>query len=179
MGECEQSTSLVDKHSSSLFVSYGTGALPLLFSIIETPLPSEPQPPSHGFSIVGEETILRTTAIEGIGHLADEGDDAVLDALFRAIRQPSISIRRAAIQALLHTKGGKMLRQRITACLPPEQYFLLDLVTPRVTEVSQVTEPEHFLSEEARQSRSVEAPNLPETKSSLQQEYPPRSSGKE
>ncbi|MCE8428003.1 MAG: hypothetical protein J5U19_06425 [Candidatus Methanoperedens sp.] len=154
-------------------------ALPLLVTIVKEPLPSEPQPPSHGFSIVGEETILRTTAIDGIGHLARDGDEEAVAALLRALRHPSISMRRAAAQALLSTKGESELRQRIMAYLPPEEHFLLELKPTNVMEVPQVENPERFLSEEARQSSSLKPPSLSEQRGTLQKKRPPRAGQKE
>ncbi len=154
-------------------------ALPLLFTIVKAPLPSEPQPPSHGFSIVGEETILRTTAIEGIGHLARDGGEEALATLFSALRQPSISIRRAAVQALLSTTDENEMRQRIMTYLPPEEHYLLELKTPKVVEVPQVENPERFLSEEAHQSSSLKAPHLPEDRGTSPKKRPPRSGRKE
>ncbi|MGO8939996.1 MAG: HEAT repeat domain-containing protein [Mycobacterium sp.] len=140
------------KHQSALaFLSY----------VVETPIPPEPREPSHGFSIVGEETILRTTAIEAIGHLASEGSDEAVDTLLRALKQPSISIRRAAVQALRETKRFRNLRDRIRAELPPDQHFLLTLSTPRVDRVPQVPDPRRFLSEQARSIETEPAPTLP------------------
>jgi len=153
-------------------------ALPLLVTIVEAPLLPEPQPPSHGFSVVAQETILRTTAIEGIGHFAKDGDEQAIEALFRALRPTSISMRRAAVQALLSSKKGKGMRARITSYLPPENHFLLELKTPKVTAVAQVKDPERFLSDEARQSSSLKAPQIPEARGS-EQTRPPKSGEKE
>jgi HEAT repeat protein len=151
------------KHRSTLaFLNY----------IIETPIPPEPKEPSHGFSTVGEETILRTTAIEAIGHLASEGNEKAVDALLRALKQPSISMRRAAVQALRGTKQFKKLHDRIRAELPPDQHFLLTLSTPKVDHVPQVSDPRRFLSEQARSAETEPAPGLPESVSETRK--PPR-----
>jgi hypothetical protein len=61
-------------------------ALPFLRNLILTPIPPEESPDPHSFSTVGEETILRTTAVEGIGYLARGRADAT-EMLFEALRQ--------------------------------------------------------------------------------------------
>lgn len=136
-------------------------ALPLLASIVSTPLPQEPQPPSHGFSIVANETVLRTTAIEGLGHLAAQGHNSAIDSLFRVVREPSISLRRAGVQAILGIRKSAAMIERLRASLPPEQHFLLELKRPAVTEVPQVPKPQQYLSEEARERVSLTPPILP------------------
>ena len=75
-------------------------ALPFLRNLILTPIPPEESPDPHSFSTVAEETILRTTAVEGVGYLARDRANAV-GTLFEALRQPSLSVRRAAVQSLL------------------------------------------------------------------------------
>ncbi len=136
-------------------------ALPLLASVAGTPLPPEPQSPSHGFSIVANETVLRTTAIEGIGHLAREGHKDSADFLFGILREPSISLRRAAVQAILGVPKSDTLVGRVKASLPPELHFLLELKKPGVTDVPQVPKPEQYLSEEARGRAPLKPPLAP------------------
>lgn len=136
-------------------------ALSLLASVVDTPLPSEPQPPSHGFSVVANETVLRTTAIEGIGHLAREGHKEALEVLFRVLREPSISLRRASVQAILGVRRSSALIKRLKASLPPENHFLLELKRAKVTEVPQIPRPQQYLSEEAGQRTPRKPPAAP------------------
>jgi hypothetical protein len=124
-------------------------ALPFLRNLILTPIPPEESPDPHSFSTVGEETILRTTAVEGIGYLARGRADAT-EMLFEALRQPSLSIRRAAVQSLLATVRGRRLRARIARALPEEHQFLLDLKAVSVRDVPQIRNPERHLSEAGR-----------------------------
>ena len=135
-------------------------ALPFLVSVAETPLPPEPAEPGHGFSVVGEETILRTTALEAIGHLVEERREPATAALLRALRQPSLSIRRAAVQALKRAGAAGELIERIRAELPPDLHFLLTLSTPQVHEVAQVPDPRRFLSERGRTAPGSPPPAL-------------------
>jgi hypothetical protein len=62
----------------------------MLISIIAqeaTPIPPERSKNPHSFSTVAEETILRTTAIEGIKYLAADGSEAAIESLFDFLGQ--------------------------------------------------------------------------------------------
>lgn len=135
-------------------------ALPFLRNLILTPIPPEGSPDPHSWSTVGEETILRTTAVEGVGFLARNRVSAV-DTLFEALRQPSLSVRRAAVQSLLSTGRGRKLRAQVANALPEEQRFLLDLKAVNVADVPQVKNPQRHLSEAGRRGGVAPAPSLP------------------
>jgi hypothetical protein len=113
-------------------------ALPLLMSIIETPIPTEESPPVHGLGATAEEIILRTTAVDGIGRLARQGNERALSALVNLVESPIFSIRRASVQAALSARpNDEETRQRLLAVLPRNQHFLLELKSPSVAEVEQ------------------------------------------
>jgi hypothetical protein len=150
-------------------------ALPLLSSIVKAPLPSEPQSASRSVSVLAEETIVRTTAIEGIGNLARDHNKEALELLFGTLRQPSVSVRRAAVQAILRTTDEGDLRPRILSYLPPEEHYLLELKTPHVREVQQADRSKEFSSEETHRSPSVKAPLLPISVKAVQKIRPPQS----
>ena len=149
-------------------------ALPFLLDVVLTPIPPEEAPDPHSFSTVAEETILRTTAVEGIGYLAQNRSDAV-EALFECLKQPSLSIRRAAVQSLLKSSRAKTMRARIANALPEDQRFLLDLKTPDVREVPQVKRPERHLSEAGRRAGAAPAPGLPDDEPRSEQSPSPGS----
>jgi hypothetical protein len=134
-------------------------ALPYLRNIVETPIPPERSKDPHSFSTVAEETILRTTAVEGVGELAREQQNRdAAEALWEFLKQPSLSIRRAAVQSLYRSAGSsKRTRDRIAALLPEEQRFLLDLKPVDVSDVPQIARPQRHLSEAGREGRT-EAP---------------------
>src|SRR5215212_4366256 len=48
--------------------------LPMLKDLVLTPIPPERSPILLAFSTVAQETILRTTAVDGVGRLAHAGD---------------------------------------------------------------------------------------------------------
>ncbi|WP_330286785.1 hypothetical protein [Streptomyces sp. NBC_00576] len=137
-------------------------ALPYLRSVVATPIPPEESADAHSFSTVTEETILRTTAVEGIEHLAVEGSGQAVEALFLALEQPSLSMRRAAVQALLATPGGERHRSRLMELLPEGQRFLLDVRRVDVRDVPQVRDPRAHLAEGAGAEPSPPHPLLPE-----------------
>ncbi len=132
-------------------------ALPYFRNLVLTPIPPEQSKVPHSFSTVREETILRTTAIEGLGYLAAQGQRRALDALLEALNIPSVSVRRAAVQALL--AADSTLSTRILEGLPREFHFLLDLKTPHVSEVQQVRDPRKHLRQKPQKKASP--PTIP------------------
>jgi HEAT repeat protein len=134
-------------------------ALPYLRNVVLTPIPPERSKSPDSFSTVAEETIIRTTAIEGVQYLAEAGDDEALQALLSFVRVPSFSIRRAAVQGVLATKEGEQYRDRLAELLPPDQRFILDLRRSDVREVQQIEAPERTLRPGARDKTA--APRIP------------------
>ena len=118
-------------------------ALPYLRNLILTPIPPEQSSAPHSFSTVGKETVLRTTAIEGVGRLAVQGNEAALPALFEFLSIASISVRRASVQAILAV--NPKLRKKAAEALPADHRFLLDIVPKDVREVPQVQNPKKHL----------------------------------
>jgi hypothetical protein len=138
-------------------------ALPFLRNLVLTPIPPEQSKLPHSFSTVKEETILRTTALEGIGYLAARGNSRALEALFEALDISSISIRRASIQAILSTDPA--LRERIAERIPAEFRFLLDIEPARVADVPQVKNPEKHLREQREPQKKPVPPRILEQQS--------------
>jgi hypothetical protein len=134
--------------------------LPYLRNLVLTPIPAEQSAEPHSFSTVREETILRTTAIEGLRHLAAQGQRRATDALFEALDIPSVSVRRAAVQALLATDSN--LREGVGERLPRDFRFLLDLTTPHVSEIGQVRNPRKHLRKKPERLKKAHPPGLPE-----------------
>lgn len=135
-------------------------ALPFFRSVVMTPIPPEESPDPHSFSTVAEETILRTTAVDGVARLASGGSKEAVEALFDFLDVPSLSVKRAAVQALMGVKQGESLRGRIEERLCPEYRFLLDVRPIDVRKVTQITDPEQDLSDEGRRSSKPIAPDL-------------------
>ena len=89
-------------------------ALPLLRSIVLTPIPEELSSVATG-STVAEESIIRTAAVDGIARLAQEEDKDVVNFLLEFLNIPSFSIRRAAVQG---TVGQSTRRRILKVALP-------------------------------------------------------------
>ena len=117
--------------------------LPFLRDLVLTEIPQEGNSDSHSLSIVAEETIIRTTAIEGIGYLAKRGSQKAMNSLLEFLAIPSISIRRASIQEIL--KVSKKHREEIVSHLPPDFHYLLDVVPKNVRDVPQIKNPKRHL----------------------------------
>lgn len=137
------------------------GSVPFLKNVVMTPIPPEEAPDPHTFSTVTEETILRTTAIDGLERLAADGSDAALDVLLAALEQPSLSVRRAAVQGVLATTRGEELRDRVAELLPEDQRFLLEIKRAAVQEIPQVRDPRAYLADDTGET-GARAPLLPE-----------------
>jgi HEAT repeat protein len=76
---------------------------------IARPIPPEQSPdPAHGISTVGEEIILRTTAVEGLARIAADGDAPAKDALVELLEHPAFSVRRAAVQAITDSGDAEL-----------------------------------------------------------------------
>ena len=114
-------------------------ALPYLRELVLTPIPSSDVPDAHAFSVAREETILRTTAIEGVGGLARNGNKQALEALLGFLEIPSTSVCRASIQAILSAEPG--YRDQIAERIPRGFRHLLDVRPAQVTTVPQVKDP--------------------------------------
>jgi hypothetical protein len=77
------------------------GSVEVLKSVLSQPIPPERSPdPAHGVSTVGEEVMIRTTAVEALARLAAAGDQAAVDTLRDNVSHEAFSVRRAAVQAI-------------------------------------------------------------------------------
>lgn len=134
-------------------------ALSFLANLVKTPIPPERSKNPHSFSTVAEETILRTTAVEGVENLyKEENNDKIVELLFEFLKKPSLSIRRASVQALLSINNDKKQQKRISELLPDDQRFLLEIQRKKVEEVPQIKDPQRHLTEVARQKVEKESP---------------------
>ena len=148
-------------------------ALPLLNNIVTTPIPPEHSENPHSYSTVAEETILRTTAVEGVRYLAEQGNEDAIKKLFGFLEQNSLSIRRASIQAILAVKKDKATREQLASMLPADQRYLVDIKPMDVRDVQQIDNPERHLSEAGRIREKKKQPIFPEQRSSDKGENQP------
>lgn len=111
-------------------------ALGHLDRILSQPIPPERSKDPHSFSTVGQEIVIRTTAIEVLARLAAGEDRTALDLLLKHMHHENFSVRRAAVQGYMMV-GGPEARQRLLEHLPPRDHPLMDIRRPDVREVPQ------------------------------------------
>jgi hypothetical protein len=112
-------------------------ALDLFQNVLATPIPPEKAPGMVTYSTVGEEVMIRTTAIEGITRLAAAGDRRARDLLRKYAQHEVFSIKRAAVQGYLEAAGPDA-RDDLRKVLREQDHFILDL---RRTDVHNVPQP--------------------------------------
>jgi HEAT repeat protein len=134
-----------------------SAALPVFNAILSTPIPPEKMPGMVTHSTVGEEVMIRTTAIEGIVGLARQGDQEAAAMLRKHVQHDSFSVRRAAIQGYLEV-GGAGAREELSKLLPEKDHFILDI---RRANVGDVPQPRvEAISEERDQAPPARIPSL-------------------
>lgn len=111
-------------------------ARPALDEILSTPIPREKAPGMITYSTVGEETMIRTTAIEGLTRLAAQDDREALEMLRKHMQHENSSIRNAAIQGYIEA-AGEGARDELRRVLPERDHFILDIRRVGVQEVPQ------------------------------------------
>ena len=117
-------------------------------------------------STVGEEAMIRTTAIEGIVRLALSGDRQAVELLSKHTGHQNLSVRRAAVQGYIEAVGPDA-RDELLSRLPESDRFLVDIRRANVQDVPQPTvergvEESERLSPPAPPSRSRTRPRIEE-----------------
>jgi len=135
-------------------------SLPFLKNIVLAPIPHEQSKDPHSLSTVGEETIVRTTAVDGIRSLAELGNKEALKSLFEFLSIPSLSIRRASIQGILANRNDDTTRKKVLELLPKDQQFLVSLKPMKVQDFQQIDDPEKYLKSRQNVKRDIKAPEL-------------------
>ncbi|MEW9699998.1 hypothetical protein [Paenibacillus sp. SI8] len=110
--------------------------LTALEDIVAKAIPPERSDDPHSFSTVGEEVIIRTTAIEAITRIAASGDEHAKALLLRHTAHDNFSVKRASIQGYL-TYGGKDAHEVLLKTLPEEDHYILDIKRTDVRKVPQ------------------------------------------
>jgi hypothetical protein len=134
-------------------------ALSVFDDILSTPIPPEKAPGMVTYSTVGEEAMIRTTAIEGITRIAARGDREALELLRKHMQHENFSVRRAAIQGYLEA-SGEGARDELRRVLPERDQFILDIRRAGVQDVPQPSVVERP-SDEEDQVPLVERPVPP------------------
>lgn len=112
-------------------------SLPILNEILARRIPPEQSKDPHSFTTIGEEIIIRTTAVEVITRIAADGNKKALQLLLKHARHANFSVKRACIQGYL-AYGGKNARKALVRALPKKDHYVLDIRRMDVREVPQV-----------------------------------------
>lgn len=135
-------------------------SLPFLKNTVLKPIPDEQSRNPHSLSTVGEETIIRTTAVDGISSLSELGNKEALKSLFEFLPIPSLSIRRASVQGILASHKDDNTRKKILELLPKDQHFIVSLKPMKVQDFQQIDDPEKYLKSRRKAKRDIKAPEL-------------------
>lgn len=133
-----------------------SAASEFLQEVLRSPMPPE-RSDDHYFSSVKEESIIRTTAVEGLGRLSADDPEAER-ALIESLSHSTFSVRVAAAQTLLEQDDSADMRDRLRQRLPVGEEFILDIKRLDVEEVPQVDPRQHLTP---RAQRAVSAPVQP------------------
>jgi hypothetical protein len=132
-------------------------SLQLLDDILSSAIPEEKSPDPHGLTTVGEEIMIRTTAVEALTRLAGDGNEAAAKLLLKHARHENFSVRRASIQGYLEY-GGPEARQVLLKTLPRKDRSILRIRRQNVGEVPQATGGLHLVP---RDQDDLPPPDLP------------------
>lgn len=155
----------VDDYSTRWFLIFAASelkhpaALPFFKQIVLTPIPPERSAEPHSLSTVAEETIIRTTAVDGVRAIAEK-DSKALRTLFEFLEVPSFSIKRAAVQAILAVSKDPKTVQELKEMLPKDMRFLIDLKQIDVREVPQIKDPQKYLEKVETEGKRRPIPKL-------------------
>ncbi len=109
-------------------------ALDFLDEVISSEIPEEKSEGTHHFTTVGEEIMIRTTAIGAVTRVAPKSDRAV-KILEKHARDNNRSIQVAAIQGYLEL--GDQAETTLQRLLPEKDHSLLDIRKADVEDVPQ------------------------------------------
>jgi hypothetical protein len=111
-------------------------ALDFLDRLLSSHIPEEKSADPHSFTTVGEELMIRTTAVDAVTRIAADANSRALEILLRHVRHENFSIKRAAIQGYL-AHGGEQARATLLQVLPERDHHILDIKRTDVRQVPQ------------------------------------------
>jgi len=112
------------------------GALDAIDRLLSSRIPGEQSTDPHSFTTVGEEVMIRTTAVEAATRMAADGSGRALEVLLRHVGHENFSVKRAAIQGYLQ-HGGEQARDTLLKALPERDHRILDIQRVDVRKVPQ------------------------------------------
>jgi hypothetical protein len=124
-------------------------SLRLLDDILGSAIPPEQSRNPHSFTTVGEEVMIRTTAVEALTRMAAEGDPQALALLLKYSRHPNFSVKRASVQGYLE-HGGSKAQAELSRVLPKDEHFILNIRRTDVHDVHQAQGGLHLVCPDAQ-----------------------------
>lgn len=125
-------------------------ALDFLDEILSSEIPSERSEEPHLTTTVGEEVMIRTTAVEALTRIAARDNEEALDLLRKHAHHDDFSVKRACVQGYLEHSGDDARRELLQE-LPERDHNLLDIKQVDVREVPQA-DPQNFLKTEINET---------------------------
>jgi hypothetical protein len=135
-------------------------SLRALDSILDSKIPPETSSDLHSFSSVGEEVMIRTTAVEALTRMAANGNTHALALLLKHTRHPNFSVKRAAVQGYL-AHGGPNARKELRRVMPTEDYHILRIQRVDVRDVPQAHGGLHLVCRDAQDDGPPLLPHRP------------------
>lgn len=136
------------------------GSLGLLKAVLHDEIPEERSNDPHSFTTVGEEVMIRTTAIDGLERLARKGSEDATEILLDVLNHDVFSIRRAATQALVATEDSRTIERVKEVLAERGEEELLRIGRTPVQKVPQATGGLYLVNKERKQG----APPLDESR---------------
>ena len=104
--------------------------------LLSSRIPEEQSADPHSFTSMGEEVMIRTTAVEVVTRVAADGNPRALEILLRHAGHENFSVRRAAVQGYL-AHGGEQARDGLLKALPERDHHILNIRRVDVRQVPQ------------------------------------------
>lgn len=111
-------------------------SLPALDDVLSSSVPPEQSKNPHSFSTLGQEIMIRTTAVEAATRIAAAGGHQAVDLLLKHARHNIFSVRRACIQGYL-AHGGNEAKERLLKIVPENERFIMEIRREDVRNVPQ------------------------------------------
>lgn len=111
-------------------------SLPILDEILTSRIPSELSNDPHSFTTVGEEVMIRTSAVEALTQISADGNREALELLLRHTQHENFSIKRACVQGYL-AHGGENAREMLLEVLSESDRYILNIRSEDVRNVAQ------------------------------------------
>ena len=101
-------------------------ALDFIDQLLGSRLPPEDSKDPESLSTVGEEVMIRTTAVDAVARMAADGSPRALEVLLRHVGHENFSVKRAAIQAFV-AHGGEQARAVLAKAVAERDQYIMDI----------------------------------------------------